>query len=361
MTDILSGLDDDLEAQKEFVAQRVPVYARLLELLAEDVLHSDEVREALRRVWQRRSFDAWYERPLLILAALRYDALSDGPAHPLYPAIAAHEPDPDAATPDALKVAFAAARERVWHALETRHLQTNDSTRAMAWLWPASMLGQLHPERPLELFDVGASAGLNLVADRLPAVWKRADGLDLPVGPLPPIVGRTGLDLRPLDVLSQTDVLWLRACTWPGQQDRLDRLDRSVEAFRALFREGDPPKLVSASAADIPAKLPVYGAGERSALAYQSIFRDYLGQTERESYERGMRRWLAQSAPGHALWIEFEVTSEARQGGPPVALTAHLVGADQTRKSFVLASSEPHPRIVDVDQSAAEAFRRALV
>jgi hypothetical protein len=75
--DPLSGLEPDLEAQRRFVSERAPAYTRLLELLA-DALADKSLRDRLRDAWSGRSFGAFYERPLLLLAALRDDALAEG-------------------------------------------------------------------------------------------------------------------------------------------------------------------------------------------------------------------------------------------------------------------------------------------
>ena len=57
-------------------------------------------------------------------------------------------------------------------------MKTNETSRALAWLWPASLAGG---GRRIALADVGASAGLNLVADALPNPWTTEDGSPLEV------------------------------------------------------------------------------------------------------------------------------------------------------------------------------------
>lgn len=367
----LEGLLDDLEAQRDFFGARVPPYARILELLP-DVLPW----ERLEKAWTGRSFGAWYERPLLILAALREEALAQGRAHPLFEAVGGDgtvdkggdprgdsapvsngdatpvaTPDPDGVTRAALQAALAPDR-RVWKTLRERHVQTNETSRAVAWLWPAHLLVAANSGISLQLFDIGASAGLNLVADALPRIWSRSDGTSLPTEPLPRIGIRRGFDLRPLDPDAEESARWLRACVWPGQQHRARRLERALAAWRA----SDPrPDLVRAHAVDVPGRLPTVGENSERILAVQCIMRDYLSAEERARYETGMHDWIASGRPGTHLWIELEVTEGAREGGPPAAITAHWSGG-----SVRLATCEPHPRVLDVDDRAVRELQRGL-
>lgn len=387
--DPLRGLLDDLESQREFVRDRVPVYARILGLLP-DVLPQERLAEA----WGGRSFGAWYERPLLILAALRDDALQEGPEHPLYRAIvgsaetadgsgtkmangtevpartgtatgtrtpAGKETGARAVTVDALREALAPGRP-LWDKLRHRHVQTNETSRAVAWMWPAHLIQGGDPSRRVHLFDVGASAGLNLVADALPRIWTRSDDGEgaipedpptvepLSVDPLPEIATRRGYDLRPLDPDDEESARWLRACVWPGQEGRLRRLDRAIDAWRST----DPrPELIQASAEEVPDRLPVKEDGWM--LAYQTVMRDYVSPEEWDRYSTGMRRWVESSPGGRALWVELEVQEAAREGGPPAAITVHVPDA-----SLVLATCEPHPKRLDVDDEAVEELVRRV-
>lgn len=365
--DPLEGLLDDLESQREFVQDRVPVYARILSLLPE-VLPMERLAEA----WKGRTFGAWYERPLLILASLRDDALEEGPGHPLHAAIGGGAELRDSTNgpngsdgsktvgPDELRAALEPGRP-VWEKLRQRHVQTNETSRAVAWLWPAHLIHGANPKRPLHLFDVGASGGLNLVADALPRIWTRSDGSGdgrghgdeqaLFVDPLPEVGTRRGFDLRPLDPGDEESARWLRACIWPGQESRLRRLDRAIDAWRNTEPR---PDLVRAAAGDVPGRLPTDEDGWM--LAYQTVMRDYLSPEEWDRYSAGMRRWLESSPRGRALWVELEVEEAAREGGPPAAITVHLSDA-----SLVLATCEPHPERLDVDDEAVKELVRRRV
>lgn len=293
------------------------------------------------------------------MAAVRDDALREGPDHPLWPAIQVAAPEPEAATSAAVEAALGPERRQLWESLARRSLQTNDPTRAIAWILPAALAAAAEPDRPLALFEIGCSGGLNLVADRLSPEWVRGDGAALTLEPLPAIERRVGYDLRPIDLLDPDDARWLRASIWPGQRERGERLEAAIDAFRALAQEGAAPTIERRSAAEIPPRLPVLDRTGPRAIAFQSIVRDYLPEAERRRYEEGMRSWLFACAPAAAIWIELEVTDEVRDGGPPVELVAHTSGGDRI-SSRLLAHTEPHPAVIDLDDDAVAALRAAL-
>ena len=363
----IDGFDADLTEQRRYLAGRVPAYeqvlARVQEAIARDA--GGDIGRRLTKAWARRTFHAIYDRPLLLLASIRYDALAEGPGHPLWRAVAATEPDPAAATAVALAAALdrTPGRARLWHALTRRHVQTNEVSRAVAWLWPAALLGA---GRPLALCDLGASAGLNLVADQLDLGWTLPEGAPLPVARRPRVVRRLGLDLRPLDPSREEDAGWLRACVWPGQHTRLARLEAAIAAFRAARAMPAPPVVERVEARDMPARLVELAlAGEHAGpgaplwLAYQSSMREYLGPS-RAPYLEGMRRWLERMPPGRAVWIELEEPPAGATAGRPAALIAHARRRDGGLLEQVIARCDFHPTVVAPDPDGVRALQQAM-
>src|SRR5512139_686524 len=265
----VDGLEADLARQRRALARRSPPYARALDLLP-SVLAGVEGRY-VAAAWEHRRFLAWYDRPLLLLAALRHDALAEGGSHPLFGAFAAADPDADAVTEDRLRAALHPSRERVFDALAGRGVQTNEVSRAVAWLWPAALAGASGGARALALAEVGAGAGLSLVADALPPLWTDEEGAPLEVAAGVRTVSRVGLDPSPLDPLDPESARWLRACVWPGEREREERLAAAIEAFRAARIRPDAPVLVPLAAANVPQRLDLLSAAEPVALvlAYQ--------------------------------------------------------------------------------------------
>lgn len=118
--------------------------------------------------------------------------------------------------------------------------QTNEVGRS-APLAAAARVVVARTGLPLALFELGASAGLNLLFDRhaapgspvdLRPVWTGEGPPDVPL----PVLTRRGVDLTPLSPV--TDALRLTACVWPDQAARLARL-RAALAVAA----SDPPQV----------------------------------------------------------------------------------------------------------------------
>jgi hypothetical protein len=332
----IDALDEDLATQRRFFRGRHPSYERILAEVAAGL--GGEVGERLAAAWSSRGFAAPYERPLLLLASLRYDALGDA-AHPLAgPLLAASE---DGISAEA--VAAAIARPGIPELLATRHVQTNEVSRAVAWRWPATLAGGR-----LAIVDVGCSAGLNLVADALPAPWVDARGAPVPVAPREAVVRRLGIDRAPLDPRRDDDAAWLRACVWPGEARRLEMLEAAIVAFRAA-----PPEIERLDLRDAPARLARLSEEVRvPVLAYQTVVRDYLAAGEREAYVAGMRDWLERS-PGCA-WIELEQAPSPTRAHP-AAIYGHTRGA-----SVLLARCAFHPLELAIEERDVGQLAAAL-
>ena len=344
----LEGLAADLQAQRPTLRERAPAYDRivgeLLSLLDDDLA----VRDALGAALAARTAVAGYDRPLLLLASLRHDALIEGPAHPLHAAIGAGDSDPAAVSREA--VAAALLRPRALDGIARRHVQTNETRRAVAWRWPAHLAGASHRARPLALVDIGASAGLNLVADALPAPWTTPDGAPLEVAEDVDVVLRLGLDARPLDPTHPDDATWLRACIWPGDAPRLARLEAAIEAWRktpCVVERADVREVPRRIAAALEA-LPPGGL----LIAYQTVVREYLPPEVANAYDTGMRALLASTPPGRLAWVELEAGDPADRVHP-AAIIVHLRSGDGAT-SLQIARCHWHPQTIAVDREAAK-------
>ena len=364
----LDAFHEDADAWRAAVGARAPVYNLLLAAAAELFDHpagslEEAARARVEAAWRERRLSAGYDRPLLLMAALRAEALRAGPRHPLFAALAATDVRPEAATREALATALADAPPRLYAELATRRVQTNETSRAVAWLWPAALAGCAGGKRPLALFDVGCSAGLNLCAERLPAPWRDPAGGPIPVAAAADIVARHGFDVQPLDVERGDDLNWLRACIWPGENARLDRLAAAVDAFRATAAGPTPPRLEIADLADVPARLERLAqaaAPETVLLAYQTVVRDYLTDASKTRYLEGMTRWVATASPAgqRRIWIELEAAPDAWKdpGGLPMALDAHVADGGGGATTLTLAHSSYHPERLAPDPAAVAAF-----
>jgi hypothetical protein len=358
----LQGFSDDVRAWQAATPGRAPAYHCLLEdAAAMFEAPSGAIEEAARArveaAWRERKAPSPYQRPLLLMAALRAEALRVGDRHPLYRAIAAPQVDLPAATRAALADALADATPRVVADLATRAVQTNETSRAVAWLWPAELAGCGGGRRPLALYDLGCSAGLNLAGDRLPPLWTDETGAPLVLAVDAQIVARHGFDAQPLDVRRDVDRLWLTACIWPGETARQNRLVAAMEAFSALGSGTAAPVIQMADLGDVPARLSALAQEAPPGtvhLAYQTVVRDYLPEAVRARYVEGMRAWLRSAQAGSPrIWIELEAPSPP---GSMMTLEAHLASPSGELRDLTLARAGYHPDRLIVDGGGVAAF-----
>jgi hypothetical protein len=159
--------------------------------------------------------------------------------------------------------------------LAVHGVQTNEVQRC-TFLVPALRAAAAETGLPLELLELGPSAGLNLLADRYRCVYANGvagpsnarlelrcderDGTvpaDLLDGEL--LVGRRrGIDLAPVDATTEDGYLLLRSFLWPGLEERVARLDAAVATLREASErpeliEGDYVRLLPELLAQRPA------------------------------------------------------------------------------------------------------------
>jgi len=354
----IDGFASDLALMREDAGKSVPTYhlvvSHVLSLLESDPSLCDR----LERVWAGRTFNVHYDRPLLLLAALRADAISTGEAHPLYRAIGTDDPDPGAATRAAVEASLAGDRERVYRALAERWVQTNDTHRSVIWRWPAWLAGCDGGARPLCLVDLGASAGLNLVAERLPAIWTDPRGAPIHVVSSIDAPVRLGLDARPVDLDDPESVNWLRACIWPGDRGRSARLEAGLRAFADARIKGEGPTLEKLDATQFASRLRLVSRDSPGVLvlAYQSYVRGYLPLGVRGAHREAMHDWLASLPPGQAIWVELEQA----KSNPDGAVTVHFSRDEGSVVSFELARTEHHPVVVSPNVEVASILEETL-
>jgi hypothetical protein len=215
------------------------------------------------------------------------------------PALAAHYPsaggdgDAEAAWP-AFRAVLAEQRDRVRELLE-RGVQTNEPGRCAALLG-GLLLAQERFGLPLRLLEVGASAGVNLHADRFAYASGDARWGD-PGSPVrltdvfagerhPPerpleIAERAGSDPEPIDPGDEEQRRDLRAYVWADMRERLDRLDAALE-----LAAGRPERVERAGAAEwLRARLAAPAPG-RTTVVVHTIVMQYVPDDERAEVDR---------------------------------------------------------------------------
>jgi hypothetical protein len=269
-----------------------PVYAVLARRLAEDPAPVAALMDG-RDMWDGalRLFGAVHD---LVLAGAAPDALS-GEWGDFVRALGMHA--------DGLR-----ARVR------DQAVQTNEVRRCTALL-PAFLELARRSRLPLELLELGPSAGLNLLVDRY-RYWYAAgtwgpDGapLELAVeerGEVPAqlltapltVRSRRGIDLAPVDATSEDGYRLLRSFLWPGRADRVERLDRAIAALRTL---PDPPELLQGDYVELLPAVLADRPGDALTVVFQAASTGYLSP---EDYRRVRSALDVAGADGRPLaWV----------------------------------------------------------
>jgi hypothetical protein len=313
-------------------------------------------------------------RPLLLLAAVHFLLLS-GADHPLaayYDTVAEVRGlpfDPPATDVSTVFTAFCEEHRRdLEHVIATRTTQTNEVGRCSALLPGLCHIASLYDsEVPLSLLDLGTSAGLNLLFDDYAYTYRstsgdgvrtagtvdsavsiecsaRDDVRSLPELRLPAMGERVGLDLSPLDPLSDDAVLWLLACQWPDNPTRFGRLRGALSNVRA---SDSPPRLEQGDmVTDLP-RVAMSMARTNPLVVFHSWVAAYLDEGQQRTLAAEVHA-LGASRPVHHLYCEtpFETPglptppSPVPREGPDLATALVHVGPNGEPER--LADTHPH-------------------
>lgn len=232
-------------------------------------------------------------------------------------------------------------REEIVRLVEARVTNTNEVGRSAILRAGFGALAKEEPA-PLHLIEIGPSAGLNMIWDRYGVRYHKAgatvaqagpgaalvlacelkgDGIP-PVGQLPRIAGRVGLELNPVNLANADDRDWLRALIWPDQPERLARLERAI----AIFLE-QPVEIRAGDALDLlPAALAEAERGAAICVYHTIALYQFSGEM------RGLLKAILAGRPVWQLSFEFE-------GGRDYAVNLTHHGRGVSRR---LALAQPH-------------------
>jgi hypothetical protein len=185
-------------------------------------------------------------------------------------------------------------QERDWLRSFVRRqgVQTNEVQRSWVLVPCFLELARRTGVETVDLIELGSSAGLNLLWDRhryryAQGTWGCEDAaLELTGEERRPVPGellsvrlrvrhRRGVDRSPVDVTDPEGALLLKAFVWPDQRERLERLDRAVEALRS-----DPPELEQGDVVDrLPELLAERQLGALTVVFATAVL-SYLGDRQ---------------------------------------------------------------------------------
>lgn len=256
-----------------------------------------------------------------------------------------HETD-DAALADALRQAIATHDAALDAGLDLPP-QTNEIARS-GMLLPGFLAIARETGLPLDLCEIGSSAGLNLLFDRFSYTYgdaRRGDPQS-PVqlapevrGAVPPLHGsltvasRHGCDIAPVDVGAEAGRTRLRSYVWPDQPLRHQRLDGALELARRF-----PFSLEQADAASFVAARLAQRATGTVFVLFHSIMWQYMPQETRQAIRMALER---AGADAPVAWLRMEPLDTA-DGWAMLSLTNWPGG--ETRR---LARCDYHGRWIE--------------
>lgn len=197
---------------------------------------------------------------------------------------------------------------------------------------------------PLEVYEIGSSAGLNLLVDRYQyrlgeAVWGAPDaalvlapsweGSPPPVEAALAIRSRRGCDVNPIDLRDPIARERLAAYVWADQTDRIRRVEAAIEIARSL-----PVAIDCCEAADwIERQMEVAPVRGSTRVLFHSVVWTYLPEDSRNRIRGHLSRAGAVASSDAPLaWLRFELADP-----PELRLTLWPSGEET-----LLARAHPH-------------------
>jgi hypothetical protein len=232
------------------------------------------------------------------------------------------------AAPDALSGEwgdFEAALDRNQHVLRRfvaeQGVQTNETQRCVALL-PAFLSVARETGLPLDLLELGPSAGLNLLFDHYrysyaegrwgdPDARLSFDAVErthVPASLLACSVEvrrRRGVDLRPVDAKTPEGVQLLRAFVWPGLSARMARLDAAIAT---LEHTDTPPQLIRGDYVELLPDILAGRPADAATVVFQTASTAYLTPEERARLRATLD--AAGSAGAPLAWISSRTHEE---------------------------------------------------
>jgi hypothetical protein len=372
--------------QASFSRGYSPLYAAILDCLA-GWLRESEARDARvgvlrQRFWTFVSSRTWDNdlEPILKLAATLHSHVLRGDPRvaglrPYYRTVTPDGPMPDEpAFAGELLTALDRLGEDLLAQAHDWEIQTNETARGVLWLVPAALL----QVEAAYLVELGASAGLNLLADHRgfmlrwpggasvklgqaePAQFEIAcEGPDaglpglagLPERALPPeLLGRVGADARLIDLDAPAAETALAACIWGDQPQRMQRLQEALELRRRFRGTPQAPRLLRAHLPEeteefLRAAVPAQPVAP--VILFDTYVTAYFNDVDHRALIRAVEAFARSWTLRHKLpwlWVRFEPPRAGEPAAPQVGWCRWWVEVwtQDGRRSIELGWGHPH-------------------
>ena len=202
--------------------------------------------------------------------------------------------------------------------------QTNETGRASALL-PGLLQISRQTQQPIQLVEIGSSAGLNLQLHQFfyrynqqnwgnpnsPVILNPEVSGDIPdLEGLLTITSTTGCDISPLDTRDQQAQLRLRSYVWPDQQHRVDRLNGAIQLALQT-----PPELLAMDAADFVETQLANRTSNNAFVVMHSIVWQYLPHQTQRRIEDALHKFGSIADHSNPIfWLRLEGVGDKEPG-----------------------------------------------
>ncbi len=389
----MTELVEAFEKQASFTESYSPLYSRIFSGIVScfEKGYENEITKWILNVSSERTP---FETTLLLVAGMHREVLLDAPGTQTlrlyYPSVGGCKSHNDAEFVTIFMEALGHRKDALTDFMKHATVQTNEAARGIFWLLPALVTGW----KSMHLVELGASAGLNLVADHrrftmvatdnesdvvslgraknggsnqhsfvskcdptVPHFWKGEDAPDMPI-----ILSRSGCDLHPLPLETVMDRTTLKSFVWADQVERMTLLEEGMDALDAFCAHQHRIPIVPAQ---LPQDLPTFlqwlplHDDDAPVLIYNSVVTLYLDDDAREQVRNHMDDW-AKESKRTVLWIQAEPPEQGMPAAPEgfkwYAWTAHLWKPNGAPLHWHLAWVHPHGKEIKWQMSQLEAF-----
>ncbi len=342
------------------------LYQRLFEILGDWLKDhpDDEISEWLQLQRDRRSE---FETSVLLVAAIHREILLDSPGteklRDYYPSVGGLKPPTDDDLPSIFldTVRIKKASQSFCEFMKKANVQTNETGRGIFWLLPVALSGW----KEIHLVDLGASAGLNLLANQRKYTLVDKNNVEWSIGQahssqftidcephvpsdlknsIPNVLSRSGCDLLPFMLESEQDKATLMSFVFADQTDRMERLKEGIVEYERM-KEISPIVLMKTNLPDdLPMFLESLGSEKDDApvVIYNTYMAAYLRDHGRD-LKMHIDAW-ARKRENPVMWAQLEPPTDGNES-PNIlwcAWTIHLWEKGQPCQQWQIAWSHPH-------------------
>lgn len=268
-----------------------PFMGRLMPLIGERLAEGPVADRVLN--WQGDPSPSADSVPLRLAGALHALKIESRALTDVYPP---HDVDDDTLW-SAVEQAMEAHADHILSWLESPP-QTNEVRRSAPLTGALSAIAERYAG-PVELFELGCSAGLNLRVDHycIPTrdayfgtaaspVWVATEWeTGVPTTDPLPVVARRGVDLSPIDPATNEGRLKLLAYLWPDQPERIARTDAAIGIARSV-----PAEIAAGDAGEWLERVLSRPAHDRTRVVFHTVAWQYFPEATKARARSAMER-----------------------------------------------------------------------